>query len=576
MKNLRPLPPNAPRCTDGFVSPFGITVAYTKDWAKQHPAEDDGLCAALYQYLHKNIKGREHMMESLYLPDTVVFDHNFPRAWYTYDMKNREMTKQPSSMLDAQTMYECFKQSDKGCDIVAQFFHNTVNAGEEWRGVLHRKQGEDQHSQLYADDLLTYIEFFTAESLQRFLFDQKRKPDGVLQKFVVPRGDGSSRRNVQLQVLWTPHLTMVYRRTNRHKLNDRVVQMPDRAATFDGAPYLSEETLVADETKDKVTKLCNDIADHFYSTEKKRLSRLVVYFKTDDENRTWLLWSSCLRVAPDALNPSTMQLPVCLHMRTEVLNDGGSTIARLQGRRTRQRQLLDLDAELFEATQDFKFALSMNTAHTQQCKMLGLGGRATGKQPTRVCGGKRVPVSKKHPLYNSYALLQDENLQLAHGRPSNLSRVGDAAALASAVSPSLQQDEVDLDEDVTPYGPLTMVREELVGLAMDLWYAAYSSLLADDPHVMPTAHMEMAAPLVDLLTAGELEELVDTLGLRPSSKSDGTNHYFIAPHLITSGRRLDRPSSRVEQDLVAFFSQLFQQRGEEIAQLCLEKYSSYF
>ena len=103
-QSLTPIPPNAPRCSDNYESPSGIQIRYTNDWVKQHPLEGDGLCAQLYQYLYKNVKGREHSMSTVLLPETVVFDHNFPRAWYAYDMKNKEIIKRPGSMLDAQTM----------------------------------------------------------------------------------------------------------------------------------------------------------------------------------------------------------------------------------------------------------------------------------------------------------------------------------------------------------------------------------------------------------------------------------------------------------------------------------------
>ncbi|KAG5472243.1 hypothetical protein LSCM1_03641 [Leishmania martiniquensis] len=584
---LAPIPAGAPRCERGFESPSGILVAYTKNWAKQHPAECDGLCAHLYQHLHKNVKGREHSMSAVLLPDTVVFDHNFPRAWYTYDHKNNEVVKRPGPMLDAQTMYTRFAESVKGCDIVAQFFHTSVNVEEEWKAVLTPQQLKTHD---YADQQLTYIEFFTADTLHSFLFDQKRKPDGVLQKFVRPKGEGSSRHNFQLQVVWTPYITTVYRRTNRCRLTDYAVPLASRAATFDGAPYLSEETLVADETKKQVTQLCESIADRFYATEKKRLWRLILYLKTDDQNRMWVLWSSCMRVAPDAMNPTLLRVPVCLNMRTEVLSDGGSTLMRLQARRHRQRQLLALDAELFEASRDFEFALALNASHKLQAKALGLrtGRRGTGPQvcPTRWHGGKLTPVERESPLYPSFVALQ----------------VGSGGTAPASVVPSAEGDRgiaisqhdgarTAGGEGEFVFDPVEEVREELAALAMDAWYATYSTLLADDPRVMPTAHVELAAPLVGTLTQEELQSLVEVLGLIPvrsdlaattlpgSATSDASaappSHYVVAPYLVTSGRRLDRPSAEVELDVVNFFEELFRRRGDEISRSCMERFSHF-
>lgn len=578
--SLAPVPPSAPRCSDGYESPSGIQIRYTKDWVKQHPLEDDGLCAALYQYLHKNVKGREHAMSTVLLPETVVFDHNFPRAWYAYDMKNKEIVKRPGSMLDAQTMYDTFAETVSGCDIVAQFFHTSVNAAEEWKAVLSAKQLQTGQ---FADQQLTYVEFLTADSLHRFLFDQKRKPDGVLQKFVVPKGEGSSRHNFQLQVIWTPYITTVYRRTNRCRLTDHVVPLAERAATFDGAPYLSEETLVADETKHQVTTLCESIAEHVYATEKKRLSRLILYVKSDDQNRMWVLWSSCVRVAPDAMNPTRLRVPVCLNMRTEVLNDGGSSLNRLQTRRNRQRQLLALDAELFDVSRDFEFALTLKASHQRQATALGLRAYDGQPVPTRWSGGQQVPVATDHPLYDSFLALEVGGPTAAAGfSESEREAIMKARNSASAARSSAEREAAEAEQAVDP---VLQVKDELTALAMDAWYAMYSTTLAEDPRVMPTARIELAAPLVDSLSPEELQGLVEVLGLLPvrtgdaASGSDAAHppsRYFVAPYLVTSGRRLDRPSAEVELDVVAYLNDVFAQRGEVISRRCIEKFSSYF
>lgn len=588
---LAPIPPTAPRSADGFQSPSGVRVAYTKDWVRQHPVEEDGLCAHLYQYLHKNVKGREHAMTAVLLPDTVVFDHNFPRAWYAYDRKNDEIVKRPGSMLDAQTMYDHFAQTSKGCEIVAQFFYTSVNAEEEWQSVLTPHQ---MNTHAYADQQLTYIEFFTAESLRSFLSDQKRKPDGVLQKFVVPKGEGSSRRNFQLQAVWTPYITTVYRRTNHYRLSDHVVPLAHRASTFDGAPYFSRETLVADETKRQVTQLCESIADHFYATEKKRLSRLILHVKSDDQGRMWVLWSSCVRVARDAMNPTLLRVPVCLDLRTEVLNDAGSTLNRLQTRRHRQRQLLALDAELFDIGRDYEFALTLNASHRRQARALGLyagrRGPAANVRPTRWRAGQEALLERENPLYSAFVALQVGTGGTAPVSVSQSVGGGDGGGSSRRSHASAGSYDgtrgLGIDGDAAA-DPVTQVREELVALAMDAWYATYSTMLADNPRVMPTARVELAAPLVESLTQEELQGLVEVLGLLPVRDESGAappsttaaaaaSHYIVAPYLVTSGRRLDRPSAEVELDVVSYLDEVFRRRGDAISQFCMEKFPSYF
>lgn len=42
------------------------------------------------------------------VPDTVVFDHNFPRGWYTTDVKAREVMRKQGKELDASTIERGF------------------------------------------------------------------------------------------------------------------------------------------------------------------------------------------------------------------------------------------------------------------------------------------------------------------------------------------------------------------------------------------------------------------------------------------------------------------------------------
>lgn len=619
MQTLTPIPPGIPQYQGGFHSPGGVTIAYEEDYSKQHVIEGDGLCPLIYQHLFKNTKGREHSLSTVRLPETVVFDHNFPRAWYFYDEENKSIGKRSSKMLDAQTMYNYFSKSSavgvnvagtrrgKGggessavgappreCDIVAQFFHTTVSVSEEWKDVLTRRE---KTSGRYEGQLLTYVEFLTAETLHDFLFRQSRKPDGVLQKFVIPKGEGTSRRNAQLQVNWSPLMTTVYKRTNKHRLDDNSVTLCARAATYDGPRWYSEETMAADETKVRLKSLCEDISAHFYSTEGKHLTRLGLYFKTDDRSHLWLLWCSCVRVAADSLNPSFLRVPPALDMRAEVLNEGNSTVMRIESRRLRQKQLLALDNELYGVTKDLGFALTVNASHKRQAAALDMRGMAAAEESGG--GGNAGPGRRscsspaydpQHPLYPSFQRIwtpQDvANAQLVRpgsgggGGGSGSSSGMDVFGLHShtkvgggkgtpAASPHGRTQQLPSVRE--------LVEEELVGLAMDAWYAVYSTTLAEDPGVMPTRVITLAAPLVGVLTGEELDVLVDhVLRLTKVPEAAADSQYMVIPYLVSSGRRLDRPSAQVEKEVQGFFTDLFARRGEEVVQACLDNYAPYF
>lgn len=588
--SIQPLPPGSPRHRKPFRSPAGIKVAYEEDWTKQHFLECDGLCLQFYQMLQKKVVGREQYSEPVCIPETVVFEHNFPQAWFSYDEENKELIKRPGKMLDAATMYEFFSvppvRGGGVGNVVAQFLHVSVPIETEWKDVMTKKEKQEGH---FAGQHLTYVEFFTPETLNQFLFGQHRKPNGVLQRFVVPKGQGMCRKNMQIQLLWTPSITTAHMRVNRYRLDDAMVPFSDRLATYDGAPHLSQEMVVADETKNALTDICNEIAEQFHRTEKKRLSRLLLYFKNDDKNKLWLMWCGGLRVESDALSPSFLRVPLMLHMRKEILDDDTTTISRLQNRRRRQKQLLALDYELFSMTQDSDFAMNVNNTHRRQAKALNLRGIRNIKLNEASADPRRNP---NHPLHESFIRICDE--EDAESAPSQIGRklkkqeaeLSEAEMQARQGLPlpsgyGLQSEE---DEDATR----ELVRKELVALALDAWYSLYSATLSLHPNVMPTSQMEMAPPLTSaagVLRPEEEEDLTRILRISRTRReeatrlsSDGTalDHYRADRGVLSNARRLDRPSTQVEKEITDFFTQLFDIRGEEIVAQCCAQFPSFF
>lgn len=578
MPAVSPLLPGTPQADNPFVSAGGVTVAYAEDWVKHHVIENDGLTPLIYQYLHKNTKGREHALSSIRLPETVVFELNFPRAWYTYDTENMGIAKRPSKMLDAGTMYEHFAKSSKGCDIVAQFFHVSISVAEAWKSTGLRKERHKMQT-------ITYVEFFTAETLHTFLFQQGHKPDGVLQKFVLPKSEGNCYRNSQMQVSWSPLMTTVYKRTNRHRLDDHTASMLTRAATYDGPDYFSDESLVADETKSRATRLCEDIAEHFFCTERKQMTRLNLFFKTDDDNRMWLLWCSSIRVAADSLNPSLLRVPPLFNMRTEVVTEGATSVAMRETRCNRQKHLLTLDYELFNVTHDTGFALSVNASHRRQAASLDLPGMGVVDLDERSSDPRYNP---HHPLHESFVKVCDRT-----EKETGPKMLDPPVLSAQGSSPLTSRVTTDCGDGV--FTSQQLVSRELTALAMDAWYAVYSTTLSGEPTVMPTSMLTLGEPLTTVLKPEELSRLLEVLGLLPVSQAHAkrasesglelpdqnnpgaTSSLYVVPsNIVASGRRLDRPSTQVESDVVHFFQDIFKTRGEELTNMCLEKFESYF
>ncbi|EPY25112.1 hypothetical protein AGDE_06668 [Angomonas deanei] len=365
-------------------------------------------------------------------------------------------------------------------------------------------------------------------------------------------------------------MTTVYKRTNHSRLDDHGVPLAMRASSYDGPAYLSEETLVADETKRQLTSLCNDIVEHFYDTEKKRITRLNLFFKTDDNNRMWLLWCSSIRVGADSLHPSTLEVPVRLDMRTEIINDGATSLEKMKLRRRRQKNLLALDYELFEVSRDLEFSLSVNASHKRQAKALGLKGL-----PELMMGDdpKDPRCNARHPLHPAFMTVCEPEDAIVN-----------ADSIGRSPETLVCEEDDEVSDGLYQATPEERVKAELVALAMDAWYEVYSTTLSDHPEVMPTTKVELASPLLEILDEEELQQLAELLGIQEASDREeaplpaaaNTRLYVAVPYLVSPGRRLDRPSSQVEADIKSFFDDLFHTRGIAILRACLEKHSLYF
>lgn len=254
---------------------------------KNHPLEGDDVVTGLYNILAKRNPKTMKACRGIRIPDTVVFEHNFPRGWYTTDMKAGEVVRKQGKELDAKTIEQGFTQDlQSGCPIAATYLCTTETTTEE---------GETQVN--------TLVEVFNRDSLGAFL-TRKSKPEGILQKFILPKGY----QNSVIKAVWSPRVCMVQRRTNKYRIFDRKRAECDpfsTTVTYDGPTFLSEEGSVSGNIAVAIKELCGNIVQHFYYTEHKYITRMVLYFKADQRDRLWLLWCGSLRVS-DRSTPSEM------------------------------------------------------------------------------------------------------------------------------------------------------------------------------------------------------------------------------------------------------------------------------
>jgi hypothetical protein len=91
-----------------------------------HPLEGDGLNINLFHYLFKKNKNLESC--AVRIPDTVVYEHNFPTAWYYF--KDKELKKKFGKELETKAIFDEFmKNEENGHGIIATFLSKCEDVG---------------------------------------------------------------------------------------------------------------------------------------------------------------------------------------------------------------------------------------------------------------------------------------------------------------------------------------------------------------------------------------------------------------------------------------------------------------
>uniref|UniRef100_A0A6U0L0M8 Uncharacterized protein n=1 Tax=Percolomonas cosmopolitus TaxID=63605 RepID=A0A6U0L0M8_9EUKA len=254
-----------------------------RHWSK-HPLEGDGTITKLFHYLWKKNKDLESC-PLVRTPDTIVYEHNFPNGWYSFS--NNELRRKSGKDIETKS-------------IIQEFERKAKREGDEHGIVAYYLSCAENDT----GDQLNQVEFFNQEELEDFFFKRKTRDKGILQRFVTPKGP----YNFIIQAIWSPHVMMLERRVNIHRITDaKNFSSYERAVTYEGPSHYSNEVFCAPHLQKEIKKVCNAIVKHFASTEHKKITRMVLYFKIGADNRLYLLWSSSIRIAPSAQHAQQAQ-----------------------------------------------------------------------------------------------------------------------------------------------------------------------------------------------------------------------------------------------------------------------------
>ncbi|EFC37238.1 predicted protein [Naegleria gruberi] len=283
----------------------------------RHPLELEVL-TSLNHYLSKKNKNLESC-PLVFVPQTIVYEHNFPTVWYQQNPATKEFKKKSGKELETKAIMNEFTrnivvprsgtgasgdQQDPNAAATTQTqatpavdpnnpaaSNENVMNNDNHHGIVAQfiSQTEDEKT----GEIINNVEFLDVDSLDDFLFKRKKRDKGILQQFITPKGP----YNFVIQAIWSPHVTKIERRVNIHRITDRKNYSPyERAVTYEGPSHFSNEVFCAPHLEKEIKRVCSAIVDHFFSVEHKNITRMVLYFKVDPKNNLYLLWSSSIRI----------------------------------------------------------------------------------------------------------------------------------------------------------------------------------------------------------------------------------------------------------------------------------------
>ena len=139
------------------------------------------------------------------------------------------------------------------------------------------------------------IEYYDKKHFIEFLNNKISYEDGILQKFIEPKGEYNS----TFRLTWSPKLSLYEKCTNIKKLDDYHYDIYERAVTYDGEEFQTKiEPLKGTYLPERFQKIAERIAEHVsnITLEKIKIVRMILNFKVDKKDRIIFLWCSSLRI----------------------------------------------------------------------------------------------------------------------------------------------------------------------------------------------------------------------------------------------------------------------------------------
>ncbi|CAK88555.1 unnamed protein product (macronuclear) [Paramecium tetraurelia] len=269
----------------------------------------NGVAYNIYHFLW--FKDESLLKESfqIRIPDTLIYKNGVPQVWYFTSKEGEIMTKK-SEARKSENLIKHFCSGDKpnGQVIAYYIYPQKYNHSDPKEEKTFPSQSKKAKPLLDFDEKIC-IYYLTKQMFPDFVNSPNKPPSGILQKFIEPLGNHES----LIQAIWSPSVCILSKKQNNRDLYDMAYDPYERCTTFDGGEAYSRVIpLRGKEISQEIRKQCQMIVQKItnLSYGQTNLSRIVFYFKADQNNKVWFLYSSSIRIQGEAQSQIKLYQPL--------------------------------------------------------------------------------------------------------------------------------------------------------------------------------------------------------------------------------------------------------------------------
>jgi len=190
---------------------------------------------------------------AIIIPDTVIYKHGFPSAWYFTSAKDGTIKRKKTENLTLDALLAAFLDLDAPERVVCYFVNTT------WDTSISPTNN---------------VTFMDSRELRRFIIKQNPMSVGFLQRWVASKAEkhGHTKHDTNLHCTWTPHRCFVQQREIFSHVSSQAHSIDKSLQSNFLEPHTNVIKLPpANKLHVRIAAICELIASHIYNVTKDKL-----------------------------------------------------------------------------------------------------------------------------------------------------------------------------------------------------------------------------------------------------------------------------------------------------------------